>query len=168
MVWSHGQGFIPGARRAVDDQVIQGIPFGIAHELPDGPHLQGTPPDQGIVLLGQEALGGQEFQMVAVAEGHQFFPFHLDMFVHEAQHAGHAGAVEIHVHQAHLIAPLAEQQGQVHGNRAFAYAPFAAHDNDFMFHMGQEIGNGRILGILLRIGFTAGAVGMIAVITFAH
>ena len=37
-----------------------------------------------------------------------------------------------------------------------------------MFDMLQEIGNGRILRILLRIGFAAGAVGMIAVITFAH
>ena len=106
--------------------------------------------------------------MVTVTEGDQLFSFHLDMLVHIAQHAGHAGAVEVHIHETYLIAPFTEEQGQVYGNRAFAYAAFAAHDDDFMFDMLQEIGNGRILRVLLRIGFTAGAVGMIAVITFAH
>ena len=163
----YGQRFISSARRTVDDQVVQGVPFGIAHELPDGTHFQGSPPDQGVVL-GQETLGGQKFQMVAVTEGDQLFSFHLDMLVHIAQHTGHAGAVEVHIHQAYLIAPFTEEQGQIHGNRALAYTAFATHDDDLMFDMLQEIGNGRILRILLRIGFAAGAVGMIAVITFAH
>ena len=53
----------------------------------------------------------------------------------------HAGAVNIHVQNPHLVAAHGKRHGQVDGNGTLAHAALAAHDENLVLHAGQILGN---------------------------
>ena len=52
------QRLVAGARRRVDDQVVQVPPDDVLEELLDHAHFQRAAPDDGIILGGQEEADG--------------------------------------------------------------------------------------------------------------
>ena len=57
------------------------------------------------------------------------FPFHAQASV-GTQKPGNAGAVEIHIQQAHAKAPRRKRKGDCGGHRAFSHTPLAAHHQE--------------------------------------
>ena len=56
----------------------------------------------------------------------------------QTEHRRHAGTVDIDVEQSDPISPGGQRDGQVDGDRAFADAPLARKDDDFMLDLFQS------------------------------
>jgi hypothetical protein len=57
--------------------------------------------------------------------------------------------VKVNIHQAYLMAPFGEHDGEIGGNATLAYAAFSAHDQDLVFDMGQTFLYFNILLVVL-------------------
>ena len=133
----HGQGHVAGSGGHVNEQVVQLAPAHVAPELLDHAAEQAAAPDDGVALVLQQEVQGDDFDAaggelredaLAVAHGAGV----------QAEGGGDGGAGDVGVHDADLVALLGHGGGQAGGGGALAHAALTGHD-------GVDVLDGRVL-----------------------
>ena len=109
----------------------------MAHHLLEGAHDHGAAPDHGGVGV-DEVADGHGFQAPGF-DGKHGFAADFGLCV-DAEHAGEAGAVDVGVEQADVVAGLGEGDGDVDGGGGFADAALAGGDGDDVLDVGEKFG----------------------------
>ena len=122
---------VPGGE--IDDEVVERAPYYVNYELLDHSAHDGTAPYNGGIFSGDKAER-HEFDIV-IFKGQYFLPY-CSGLRHAAHHDWHVGAVNIRVEQANRCALFGERDREVHANRCFAHAAFAAGYCDDVFDFG--------------------------------
>ena len=119
---------VAGARRQIDDEVVEFAPIHLLQKLADDLVKHGAAHDQRLVAGrnvadrdGLDSVGQVGLDAVACAD--------LGL-LGRAHHERHVGAVDVGVDEAHALAELAERDGQVDGDSGFADAALAGTDSD--------------------------------------
>ncbi|CAG9197453.1 hypothetical protein BGLA2_1250004 [Burkholderia gladioli] len=128
---------VAGARRHVDDQVVQVLPVGLSQQLFQRRGRHRPAPDHRIVLVDQEAdrVG---LQAVAHQRVHGLVVGRVGAAVH-AEHGRQRGAVDVGVEDAHRGAFLRQRQRQVDGGGALAHAALARGHRHDVLHVRQQL-----------------------------
>ena len=130
---------VAGPRWQVEQQVLQLAPGDVLEELLDRLVQHRPAPDDGGVLLDEEAdrhhldaTGRFQRQDLALA---------VDLrFAVDAEHARDRVAVDVAVERPGRVAFGGQRRGQVGGHRRLADAALAGGDADHVFHLGQRAG----------------------------
>ena len=148
---------VAGARRQVDDQVVERAPFDVAEELLERLHHHRPAPDHRRVGLHDEA---ERHQLHAVLLQRQDAVADHPR-LGDAEHHRHRGAVDVGVEQADAMAELRQRQREVGGDGRLADAALAAGDRHHVADLGDQVG---ILGDrLLRRLLAGGGLGHVHV-----
>ena len=128
---------VPGARRKVDDEVVDGAPVGVPKKLLEGLGHHRPPPDHRGVLLdevpdghGLDAVSGQGMDR-ALVRG--LGP------LGDPEHPGLARAVDVGVEKPDLGALGREGEGEVDRDRRLPDAPLAGSDRDDVLDAVQKL-----------------------------
>ena len=118
---------VAGARRHVDDQIVERAPLGVAQELRDRA-VQHRPAPHDRFARRHEKAHAHHAQAVLL---HRLQPivFQIRPLV-DAQQMRNARAIDVGVHQADRRAAVFQSVRQRRGDRALADAPFAGADRD--------------------------------------
>ena len=77
----------------------------------------------------------------------------------QAQHAGNAGAIEVHIQETHTRMLTRQGESEVDGRHTFPYPAFAAHDDQLVLdasHTGLDL-----LHLLGNLRHDLGVVGIL-------
>ena len=133
---AQGELDVTGARRHVDDQIIQLFPVGLAQELLQRLGGHRAAPDHGLVLIDQKT---DRHDLHAVVfhrlHGLAIFAFRSTF---DAHHHGLAGAVDVGIEQTDLGTLGSQRQRQINGGGAFAHTAFARGHSHDVFHLRQQ------------------------------
>ena len=132
----HGQRFIAGAGRAVNDQVVQIVPLHVLQELPDDAHLHRPAPDDRLIRPREQEPDGHDPQRSQL-HGHQRIVATLYPDALQVKHSGDAGAMDVRVQQPHGSAREGQSGGKVDGDRALADAPLAGQHENLVLDSAQ-------------------------------
>ncbi|MCY1361370.1 hypothetical protein D9M69_480350 [compost metagenome] len=128
---------VAGARRHVDDQVVEVFPVGLAQQLLERLRGHGAAPDHGLVGVDQEA-DRHHLHAMALLGLHVLAVDALGAPV-QAHHHGLARAVDVGVEQAHGGALGGQRQRQVGGRGALAHAALARGHGHDVAHVGHQL-----------------------------
>ena len=134
---------VPGGQ--VDEEVVGLVPVHVGEELLERLVQHRAPPDDRLVLLGEEAHRDAAH---AVGLGRDEHLVDHDRRAVDAEHAGDREAPHVGVDDGDRLAPLGEGDGQVGGDRRLADAALARRDQQ---HPGRGCrvgeGDGPALGV---------------------
>jgi hypothetical protein len=129
--------YVAGARRQIDDEVVELSPFDLRKELADDGVQHGAAPNQRLIagikeadrnhaqavtLWGQDAVLADDVRLLLGAE-----------------HERHVGAVNIGIEQSDLVAHARQSNRQINGERGLAYATLSRADSDDGIDAGQRL-----------------------------
>src|SRR3984957_13075314 len=142
---NQGELDVTGARREIDQQVVELTPDHAAQKLRDDAVQHRAAPNHRRVAGTQQAhrdhLDALRFDGMdaLVGRGARFFA--------GAEHDGDVGAVDVGVEQADFVAEFGEGEREINGDCGFADASFAAGDGDEIFYAGDGLARGELLGL---------------------
>ena len=131
----HRQGDVARPRRHVDDQELGLVPPHVGQELLQGLVEHRPPPDDGLVLPGEEAHGDQ-LHAVRRRRHDQRVDEHRGPF--DPQHPGHGEAPDVGVDGGHRVAGPGQGDRQVGGDRRLADPPLARRHRQHPGAGGEE------------------------------
>ena len=108
-----GQVDVTGARRGVEDEVVQVAPVGVAHQLLQGVAGHAATP-QGSLFGVDKETDGEQLQPVLLDgddEVATIDAFGVGTGVFHLEHLGNGGPEDVSVEQAHLVAQLHQGHG---------------------------------------------------------
>ena len=153
----HGERHIAGARRHIDQQVVERTPAGLAPELADGAGDHGAAPQNRVGLVGKQQVAGHHLDAVGgdlgqkqVAQAHGAATAH-------AEHLGDGRAGNVGVQNAHLVPGARQLNCQRARDQRLAHAALAGQNGDDVLHLGQIV-----LIELLRSGLPARCLCVLA------
>ena len=127
---------VAGARRHVDDQVVEILPGDLAEELLDRAVQHRSAPDDRRIVVGQEA---HRHDLHAVLLGRDdLLAVGRRAACLQAEHDRHVRPVDVAVENADAAAALRQRQREVHRDRRLADAALARADGDDVLHAGQR------------------------------
>ena len=128
---------VAGARRHVDEQIIEIAPLHLSQKLRERAVHHRAAPDERFIV-GNEKAHGHEAN-AAASDGLNAIALERlgALFLH-AEHERDAGAVDVGVEKADLRAELAESDGEIHGDRALTDAALTARHRDDVLDVGQN------------------------------
>jgi hypothetical protein len=128
---------ITGARRHVDEQVVQLAPIDLLQELADDPHHDRPAPDRRRIFVDKEP-DAHQLDTMSFQRDDALVRSHARPGV-DAEHNRDVRAVYIGIHEPDLEAQLGERCRQIGSDGGFPYPAFAgAHRND-MAHSGHRL-----------------------------
>lgn len=89
---------VAGARRGVDEEVVEVAPFDVFEELLDQPVFLRAPPDHGVVPVRQHELYAHHAEVVGDPDGAPSGVADVDGFRLDAHHFGDARPADVRVH----------------------------------------------------------------------
>ncbi|KAG0192387.1 hypothetical protein DFQ28_009340 [Apophysomyces sp. BC1034] len=128
---------VPGARRQVDDQVVQVAPVRLPEQLLERGRDHRAAPDHRVVLLDQESdrVG---LHAVAFERGHRLTVFGRRPAL-DAEHHRLRRAINVRVQHANRRAFGRQRKRQVRGGGALADPALAGRDRDDIAHVRQQL-----------------------------
>lgn len=93
---------VAGARRGVDNEIVQLAPLYILEELFDKAVLLGTTPDNSVVTVGQHELDAHDTQVFGNPDRAPSSVAHMDSLLLYAHHLGDARSTDIGIHDSNL------------------------------------------------------------------
>ena len=149
---------VAGARRQVDDHVVEGAPVDAHQELAQVFVDHRPAPDYGLVCLDEEP---HRQKLDPVALQGQWRSGLIDHAGHP-HHDGDARPVDVGVEEADLPALHLEGEGQVGGDRRFADAALAAGHGHNLTNAGQHdaLRAGGVHGVSFSPPLRGGANGL--------
>ena len=122
-----GEVNVAGARRGVEDEVVEFAPLRFGDELLEGVACHTATPQGGLVGIDKEA-DGEQFHAVFLDGHDEVATIYLlcvwALFFH-TKHLGHGGTEDVGVEQSHTIAQLGQSDGEVGGDGRFAHTSLA-------------------------------------------
>jgi hypothetical protein len=123
---------VAGARRHVDDQVIEIAPVGLAEQLVERLGHHRTAPDHRRLDIDHEA-DRHRLQAVGLQRLHALAVVRLRLLAGQAQHLRLRRAIDVGIQNTDTGAFLGQRQGQIDRRRALADAALAGgHGNDVL------------------------------------
>jgi hypothetical protein len=104
-----------------------------------------------VSLSGIRKAQGHDTEVAVVGHGLHVVGLDVRLGVLQGEQARDAGAVDVHVEQADLLARLGQGYGDVGRNRAFAHAALAGKHHDLVLDARQGLGD----LFVLRLGAAA-------------
>jgi len=141
------QRHVAGAGRHVDQEEVGLAPVHVGEELLQGLVQHRAPPDDGLVLAGEEAHG-DALHVVGDRRHDHLVDDHGRLV--DAEHAGHREAVHVGIEDADFVAETGEGDGDVHRDRGLADAALAARDAEHA-RAGACLGEGDVGRLLLPL-----------------
>ena len=126
---------VAGARRQIDDEVIEFAPIHLLQELADDLVQHGSAHDQGLVA-GRDVADGDGLDAVRQIGFDAVAGADLGL-LGRAHHERNIGAVDVGVDEADALSEPGEGNGQVDGDGGFADAALAGTDCDDLGDAGQ-------------------------------
>ena len=126
--------------REVNEQIIQLPPVGLSKELLEGIARHATTPQDGALLVDEEA-DGEHAYAVALDGSDEFASIDLledGTRLFAAKHLRLRRAEDIGIKQTHLIAFLRQSHSEVGRDGALPHPSFAGEDRQGVLHLRQE------------------------------
>ena len=130
---------VAGARRQVDQEVVQRSPLHLQDHLLEGAAGHRPAPDERLARLG-EIADGHPLDAVFLDGDEEFLALFLaglglGLKLFRPGHDGHGRAVDVGVGEAHAVTQAREGDGEVHRDGGLAHAALAGGDGDDVRHL---------------------------------
>jgi hypothetical protein len=133
---AEGERDVAGARRHVDDEVVEIDPPRLAKELLERAVEHRSPPDDRRVLGRQEAH--RHHLQAELLRGQHLLAIGRDLNLRETEHDRHVRPVDVGVDHADPAARLGERDRKIHGDGRLAHAAFPRAHGDDVLHAGHR------------------------------
>jgi hypothetical protein len=141
---------VAGAGRQVDDEEVRRPPVHVAQELPHDAHHDRPAPDDGRLLVEEEAHRHEPDAVTL--EGNDALVRRRGRARVGTEHDRDARAVDVGVHEADAVARRRERHREVRGDRRLPHAALSARHRDDVPHAGQRGALGRRVAPASRLG----------------
>ena len=163
----HVQGHVTGSGRHIHEHIVHVLPQHVAPELLDHAADDGAAPDDGVGLVLQQQVHAHQLDAGAGDDGEDSVLGGGGPAM-DTEGLGDGGAGDVGVENGGFKAAALHGNSQHRGDKAFAYAAFAADNADDLFDIAHLIhGRKKALRILAGRTFLAAAGAVVRTI-FAH
>ena len=131
---------IAGARRRIEDKVIQLTPISIRNQLLQG-RASHTATPQGSRSRTYEETDTQQFHTILFDRFNKvpaIFVNRIRTLLLNAKHLRHGRTKDIGIEQAHLVTQLGKCDGEIGRNRTLAYSTLARAYGDDVLHLRKQ------------------------------
>ena len=132
--------YVAGARRSVEDEVVEFSPLSFAYELLECVASHAATPESRLVRVDEESYG-EEFDSIFLYWHDEVTSVHrlsVRAFVFDVKHLWHGRAEDVSIEQSHSVAKFGKSHRKVGSDSRLAHTSLARADSYDVFHSRQQ------------------------------
>ena len=162
---------VAGARRRVEDEIVEVAPVGVGDELLQGIGCHTASPQRCGVGIHEES-DAQELHSIFLYRLDELAAVHrhgIRTLVLNVKHLWHRRTEDVGVEQSHLVAQTGERDGEVCRHGALAHSALSGAYGDDVFHLREQLAHFRArLGLIFQFDVDGHLLAGVVAFVLAH